>query len=192
MADTLGPVATFAVPLGALTLGPFTTLIVPTGSVTLGPFTTLDLPTGSVTLGPFTDFIITPPVGPPLLRVEQMKGPLIGILRGVDLSSTADQPVTMKPLKYVIRRIVVAGCDVSSPNAVGGIYTGVGKTGTAIVSASQAYDALVTHTKFIDLTLHASVTTNVMSNSTLYVSLTTPSSGGGVADLYVFGEAVEV
>lgn len=56
--------------------------------------------------------------------------------------------------------------------------------------AGQTYSALSTHTKFIDLSLDSSTATDVFTQSTLYLSLTTPASSGA-ADFYIFGDAVE-
>lgn len=189
MADTLSPVAVVVVPLGSLTLGPFTTLNVPVGSMTLGPFTTLDVPVGAFTLGPFTEYTVWAQF-PPLLRVEQVRAPLLGLLRFANLDSTADQIIPIEATKYLIRRVVVVGSTANNPAAVGGIYTGPGKTGTAVVPAGQTYSSLFLPENYIDTGLDASTATTAFSGP-LYLSLTTPSGSSCSVDIYVFGDAVE-
>lgn len=127
----------------------------------------------------------------PLLRVDQMRAPLLAVKRAADMNTTADQIITLGPLRYVVRRVIVCGASGSLTSAAGGIYTGSGKTGTAIVPAAQSYAALTSGTKFIDTSLHASVGTDRLILSSLYLSLSTPQGAPMTADIYIYGEAVE-
>lgn len=126
-----------------------------------------------------------------LLREEQVNAPLIAVLRGANMNSAADQPLTLGPTKYVIRRVVVTNASVSLTTAVGGIYTGAGKTGMVLVSAIQSYAALTAPTKFVEPSLQAVALANSFTSGTLFLSLTTPQGVAATADFYLFGDAVE-
>lgn len=175
MADTLSPVATITLPVGSLTLG---------------PFTTLDLPVGSITLGPLTEVTIWGE-SPRLLRADQARAPLLGVLRSADMNSTADQPIVLGPKNYIIRRVIITGASEVLNVATGGIYTGPGKTGTALVPAAQTYSALTSPSKFIDTGQHLSTTTDTIVSGLLYFSLTSPQGGPANADIYIYGDSVE-
>lgn len=190
MADTLGPVIALYVPSGTSTLGPTTDFPVPSGSITLGPFTTLDMPVGSITIGPLTEVNIWS-ARPVLLRTEQLRAPLIGLRRSLNLNTTTDQAILVSAKRYIIRRVVVTGATNPVTSAAGGLYTGAGKTGTAIVPASQNYGALSAPTTFLETALHASTSDTVFSNSTLYFSLTTANGVPADATIYVYGDTVE-
>lgn len=175
MADTLGPVAT---------------IIVPVGSLTLGPFTRLDLPVGPTTLGPLVEIVVWGG-HPKLLRTDQLRSPLIGVLRSANMNTTADQLISISAKRFVVRRIVATGGSTPISTAVGGIYTGAGKTGTAIVPANQTYAALSSSTKFLDLGQGLLTTTDSFTSGALYLSLTTPQGADATADIYVYGDSVE-
>jgi hypothetical protein len=126
-----------------------------------------------------------------LIRADQIAGPLIGLIRGANMDSTADQPIVCTPKRYIIRRVIVTGASINLTAAVGGIYTGLSKSGTAIVPAAQVYTALTAPSKFIDTGLHASTSTDTFINPGLYLSLTTPQGAPATADIYIYGDAVE-
>lgn len=126
-----------------------------------------------------------------LIRADQVAGPLIGTLRGVDMNSISDQIIGCSPVRYIIRRVIVTNASVSLTTAVGGIYTGPTKSGTAIVPANQAYSALTGPEKFIDASLDALTGTDTFTNEVLYLSLTTPQGTPATADIYIYGDAVE-
>lgn len=190
MADTLGPPVVLAIPSAVNTLGPTLSQVVPTGSLTLGPFTRLDMPVGPLTIGPLAEVTVWEE-RPKLLRIEQTRAPMLGLLRIADLNSTVDQPIIISAKKYVIRRIVVTGANAAVTTATGGLYTGPGKTGTAIVPAAQTYSALSTSSKFVVVSLHASVSDTVFTGGTLYLSLTTPEGVSVSASVYIYGDSVE-
>lgn len=131
------------------------------------------------------------PNRPPLLRLDQARSPLIAVLRAADMNTTADQAINLSPKRYVIRRIIVTNANASLTTAVGGLYTGPGQTGVALVPAGQSYAALTSSDKFIDTTLHASAFTDHYAVSTLYLSLTTPQGVPATADIYIYGDSVE-
>jgi hypothetical protein len=117
---------------------------------------------------------------------------LLGSLIGADMNSAADQAITIASgvTKYIIRRIVVTNASISLTTAVGGIYGNLGKTAPVIVAAAQVYSGLTTSAKFIDLTLEAIVGTDILTMTTIYLSLTTPQGAAATASVFVFGEDV--
>lgn len=127
----------------------------------------------------------------PLLRLDQTRIPLISVLRAADMNTTADQVINLSPKRYIVRRVIITNASTSLTTAVGGIYTGTGKTGVALVPAGQSYAALTGSNKFIDATLHASTSTDHYVVTTLYLSLTTPQGVPATADIYIYGDSVE-
>lgn len=126
-----------------------------------------------------------------LLRVDQVRGSLIAVRRSVNMNTTGDTPITVVPKKYTIRRVIVTNASVPLTAAVGGIYTGPGKTGTALVPAGQSYVALATPRRFIDTGQDISTITDAFTAQTLYLSLTTPQGVAATADVYIYGDSVE-
>jgi len=84
----------------------------------------------------------------------------------------------------------VCNTSTSLTLAVGGVYTGAAKSGTTIVAAAQVYSALTGSTKFIDLTLASAVTTDILTNTVVYLSLTVPQGTAATADVYLFGDSL--
>lgn len=117
---------------------------------------------------------------------------LIGTLIGANMNSTADQAFSMTAGagKYVVRTIVATNASASLVLAVGGIYTATAKGGTAIVAAGQAYSALTTATKSLDLTIAAAGIGSTFTASPLYLALTTGLGSAATADLYIFGDVL--
>lgn len=114
---------------------------------------------------------------------------LIASLIGADMNTIVDQAITLVgSTKYVIRRIIVANASINLTTAAGGIYTGVGKTGTIIVAAAQVYTALTASGKYLDLTLEAVVGTDLFTAATIYLSLTTAQGAPASADYFLFGD----
>jgi hypothetical protein len=126
-----------------------------------------------------------------LIRADQIAGPLIGLLRGANMNTTADQAIVCTPKKYIIRRVIFTNASISLTTAQGGIYTGLVKSGIAIVPAAQVYTSLTAASKFIDTTLGASTGTDTFTNQGVYLSLTTPQGAAATADIYIYGDAVE-
>lgn len=126
-----------------------------------------------------------------LIRADQMAGPLIGLLRAADMNTTDDQVIICTPKRYIIRRIIFTNASISLTTAVGGIYTGLVKSGTALVPAGQVYTSLTVPSKFIDATLDGLTGTDTFMNQGFYFSLTTPQGAPATADVYIYGDAVE-
>jgi len=113
---------------------------------------------------------------------------LLASLIGADMNSTADQSVDMPSGDYTIGEILVTNASISLDTAVGGIYTGAGKTGGIVVAATQAYSNLTASTKKDELTLTSTCTTDVFSDDPIYVSLTTAQGAAATADFYFYGK----
>ncbi len=116
---------------------------------------------------------------------------VIGKLIGADMNVTTDQAITIQGLgdqfsKYVVERIVVTNASISLTTAAGGVYTAASKSG-AIVAAGQVYSALTAATKYVALTLTGASLTDVLTVSTIYLSLTTGQGAAATADVYIYG-----
>lgn len=115
---------------------------------------------------------------------------LLGKLSAANFNSTADQAVPINnAVRYRIRRISVLGATLSLTTAAGGLYTGAGKTGSAIVANTQAYSALTTPTTALDLTL-ALPSLVLLAATPLFLSLTTGQGAAATADVYVYGDVL--
>lgn len=129
------------------------------------------------------------------VNVDMASGPLpryglLGSLTGANFNITTDQAITIQSgvARYVIRRIMVEAASISLTTAAGGLYTNAAKAGTIIVAAGQVYTALTTSAKWIDLTLTAVIGTDVLTATTIYLSLTTAQGAAATANVWVFGE----
>lgn len=117
-------------------------------------------------------------------------GVCLGRLKGANFNATTDQAIPINSSRYVVRKIVVNNASISLTTAAGGVYTAASKGGTALVAAGQVYSALTAATKFVDLTLEAVAGTDVVTATTLYLSLTTAQGAAATADIYVYGDAL--
>lgn len=111
-------------------------------------------------------------------------------LIGADLNSTADQAFVKVAdfTSYNIKEIVSRNASGSIVNAVGGIYTGAGKTGTIIVAAAQAYGILTASDVFANQTVTAAGQ-RTLNLTALFLSLTTPMGSAGTCDVHIEGYA---
>ena len=115
---------------------------------------------------------------------------LIGILRNADMNTVADQPIaiTYSPgTKYRIFFVMVCNPSVPLVTAIGGVYTGLWKTGAAVVSPLQAYATLILPGSYVDATLASSALQLTFNAPTLYLSLTIPEGTPATADFYIYG-----
>lgn len=112
---------------------------------------------------------------------------LIGELTGVDMTTIADNSVTITASRYAIDKIIVenASADVSSAQA--GVATGTGGGGTTIAaSGAGTLSNLTAGGKQQQLTLAAVTGTDTFTVSTLYFRVTA-AVGSGTADVHVYG-----
>lgn len=126
-------------------------------------------------------------------RVKERSG-LLGLLTVNLNGAVADQNIPVTFTRAIIRKAVLelASVDLTATAARFGIYTGSGKTGTAIVTDPFDPSALTASTKWIDVTLAAGIATDVvipdLVNSRLYLWLSVPHGVAATAKLWIFGE----
>jgi hypothetical protein len=116
---------------------------------------------------------------------------VLGRLVGADFNLATDQAITIYAPRYIIRKITVYNASVNMTTAAGGVYPTTSKGGTAIVAAGQVYTALTGSTKYVDLTLTASVGTDRNTAQTIYLSLTTPQGVAATATVDVIGDVMQ-
>lgn len=110
---------------------------------------------------------------------------LLGKLITANLNTTADQAIAIGAKKYIIDKIISTNASGTPTLAAGGFYSASSKGGTAIVGTGQVYTALSAASKFNVLTL--ALTTDSLTASQIYFSLTTANGSGVTVDLYVYG-----
>lgn len=112
------------------------------------------------------------------------------VLNAANMNSTADQQFNqMFPFsKYVVSFVVAANPTASITTAAGGIYTAASKGGSAIIPASQVYSGLKTASDAINPQV-ATSGQELLSQSGVYLSLTTPQGSAATADLFIMGVA---
>jgi hypothetical protein len=115
---------------------------------------------------------------------------LLGVLHSANFNVTTDQAIAITAAKYIIRDIIVTNASVSLTTAAGGLYTAASKGGTAIVAAITTYTALSATTKWLSVTLAAILGTDIRTEATLYLSLTTAQGSAATADVYILGDAL--
>jgi hypothetical protein len=117
-------------------------------------------------------------------------GGVLAKLTGANLNSTADQPITGLPSKYQITEVIATNASGSVTTAVGGVYTGAGKTGTKVIYNGQVYSALTTASGLVVLSFDIGSSALAYSGGTLYFSLTTPQGSAMTCDIYVIGNTL--
>jgi hypothetical protein len=110
---------------------------------------------------------------------------ILGRLIGANMNTTSDQAIAMLSSKYIIDKIIVTNASSSLTLAAGGFFTGANKTGTTIVAAGQLYSGLTASSKYSALTM--ALTTDSLTASQIFLSLTTAQGGAATADIYIFG-----
>jgi hypothetical protein len=101
----------------------------------------------------------------------------------VNLNTTADQALTLTlPSGYtgMYSSFFFIRGNAAATSAVGGIYTGAGKTGTQLVASTQTYTNLTAANKKQNLTLNSA---DIVSAGTVYFSLTTPHGSAATGEL---------
>lgn len=128
--------------------------------------------------------------------ITPMFAPLMGtltqlfVLNGANMNATADQAFAqLFPFsKYVVDFVVVTNASASLTTSSGGIYTAASKGGTAIIPSSQVYSGLQSAQDRIDPT-PTIAGQQLLSQSGVYLSLTTPQGSAATADLFIMGVA---
>jgi hypothetical protein len=120
---------------------------------------------------------------------------LIGILKGANFNTTADQaiPITLVSgyTNYRINEIIMINASTDLTTAAGGIYPTISKGGAPYVAATQTYTTVGSGpTAFLSLTKTSVATFATHVDSILYLSLTTAQGSAATADIYVFGTPI--
>lgn len=110
---------------------------------------------------------------------------LLGSLIGANMNTTSDQVIAMLSTRYYIDKVIVANASVSLTLAVGGLYTAASKGGSLVLGSAQAYSGLTGSTKI--LSVASLLTSDTLTASTLYLSLTTGQGSAATADWYIYG-----
>jgi len=110
--------------------------------------------------------------------------------KNASFNSTADQALTQtfNFSACTIQFISINGATIPLTTAKGGIYTGPGKTGTAILPATQSYAGLVTSLDVINPMITISGQ-RILTPATFYLSLTTPQGSPCTANVSLMGLA---
>lgn len=113
---------------------------------------------------------------------------VIGKLLGANFNSLADQAIPLGYGHAIVTDILITNASLSLTLAAGGFYTGAGKTGVAIVGATQLYAALTGAGLALKATLAAPVR---VTTAQLFFALTTAQGAPATADIYVLGIAAD-
>lgn len=118
----------------------------------------------------------------------------IAKITGANMTLTTDQLFTWlipTPSLYIPRRILATRASGAFGVAcAGGLYTGAGKTGVNVVLAVQSWAALTGANTYVDASIIALATTNILISPTLYLALTTGNTGALTADIYLWGDVL--
>lgn len=120
---------------------------------------------------------------------------IIAHFNQIDLTSVQNQGVQIAidtDSSFVVREVIVIPVSGTITNAAGGIFTGPNKTGTPIVSANQAFNALPNNKTAI-LNITGAATNTIFSQENvpeLYLTLTTGSSTPAIADIYIIADII--
>lgn len=110
---------------------------------------------------------------------------LLGKKIGADMNSTSDQPIAIGAAKYFVDKVIVTNASASLTLSAGGLYTAASKGGSLVLGSGQLFSGLTGSTKI--LTLTSLITTDVLTPSILYISLTTAQGSASTADWYIYG-----
>jgi hypothetical protein len=127
----------------------------------------------------------------PLYAGPQQLGVYTTIFRliGADMNSTADQVfVAAFPFStYSIREINAVNASTAITAAVGGIYSGASKSGTALVDVDHSWALLSSSTRMDTPSLDPSA--NDTRTSAPFLSLTTAQGAPATVDFFIMGVA---
>lgn len=117
---------------------------------------------------------------------------VLGKLIGANFNSTADQAIAITlpagATRYAITNVWATNGSVNMTTAQGGLYSAAAKGGIVIVAATQAYTALTAAAKLQRAVVDAAGgQVNVLTGTTIYLSLTTAQGAAATADVFVLG-----
>jgi hypothetical protein len=112
---------------------------------------------------------------------------LLGSRMNVDLNAGGtDSTIAMDSARYRIDKIILDNATANITTATAGVFTAGGGGGTTVVT-SAALAALTATTKFMDMTLAGGVTSDVLTDATLYFRVGTPQGGAALVNVWIFG-----
>lgn len=111
-------------------------------------------------------------------------------ITGANLNSTLDQALlkAFDFTKYVIDKIVFANASAPIINASGALYTGGSKSGIPLTASTQSLAGMDSVNAVVNPSLTAGAT-GLITDQTLFLSLTVPEGTPATADLFVMGIA---
>ena len=116
---------------------------------------------------------------------------LLGKLVAANMNTTADQAIAMASAKYRLSKVLVTDASTSLTLAAGGLYTAASKGGSAVVIAATVYSALTGSSKYLEPALAGTALTDILTGSSLYLSLTVAQGGAATATFWLFGEKLD-
>ena len=122
-----------------------------------------------------------------------LAGQVLFVLRNANFQSTADQAFTkvFSGTNYRITDIMAKQkTGAASVVCAGGIYDAAAKAGNAIVGVGQSWVTLSSGVT-VNGVLAGVVSTALLNSSTLFLSLTTGSTGAVTGDIFVFGYPID-
>lgn len=119
-------------------------------------------------------------------QVKPFEFRCIGSKLNCDFNSTADQLIPFVVSGRMSIEFIIFVWKSGTPTAaVGGVYSGAGKTGTQYVTAAQVYTALTGAGTALQV---APGTFGIVTSPAgIYLSLTTPAGAAAVCDVFVQG-----
>lgn len=119
---------------------------------------------------------------------------VLAILQGADFNFTGDQPIVIPSTiqAFQLTGLLITNASESITTAQGGFYPAPSKGGTAIVANTQVYSSLTGSGLLLLATLSSFANTSrfsssVLSNNSIYFSLSTPQGSLCNADIYAIG-----
>ena len=111
---------------------------------------------------------------------------LLGEALSVDADTAGDNSITIEGSRYIVDKVTIENASISLTTATGGVFTGTGGGGTTIVS-DAALSTLTASTKFQNMTLAASPSTDVFTGGTIYFRIGTPQGAAATLDVRIYG-----
>lgn len=124
--------------------------------------------------------------------VMEFPADLLGRLIGANMNTAnVDQKIPLSSSKFRLRRILMTNASTSLTTAGASVYTATTAGGVNVVN-TQALSGLSAATKCVDLTLSAASTADSIATGALFFYLTTAQGAAATADIYVFGDNLDL
>lgn len=113
---------------------------------------------------------------------------VLGQLLGANFNTTGDQAIALWCKAGIVTHVIVTNPSLSLTTAVGGFYTGAGKTGTIVVPATQVYSVLTA--AGLALVIPVAIAVRITTGQ-LFLALTVAQGAPATGDVYVCGIAAD-